>query len=151
MLPSHQSVILVWLLFFLTGSLRLERCGQQYLSHTTDCNLPPLQLGCFLQHTFTSDCWTSRWDMTCLWELIYSIYGQTCYIGRTKFQNLHVSRLALQLSLPNPLKLKFVRAMHNRLSPPSVTFDYVPPNHRPDSPTLILAPAGDLHQLMSCK
>ena len=37
-------------------------------------------------------------------NIIYIIYHQTSNIGHTKSQNLKVSSLALQLSLPNPLK-----------------------------------------------
>ena len=40
-----------------------------------------------------------------LLQVVTWFYRQTSYIRHTKFQNLNVSRLVLQVSLLNPLKL----------------------------------------------
>ena len=64
----------------------------------TSTNIMPTKTMCFIS-----------WDI--LHNLIYTgksdeknTYHKTSSIRRTKFQNLNVSHLVLQLSLPNPLK-----------------------------------------------
>ena len=47
---------------------------------------------------------TSKETGTSVSEIHWPIHCQTSHTNRTKSQNLNVSRLVLQLSLPNPLK-----------------------------------------------
>ena len=61
--------------------------------------------------------WSSK-DSTFVMILVNSTYCQICNIRRTQSPNINVSRLVLQLYLPNPLKpgVKFMGYFHTLLT-----------------------------------
>ena len=89
-----------------TGSIRVQCLWGMAISHQVSCTAACTgQLTGLLCYTYMCQSGAPAWGAVWILPLeIFSLYCKISDISCTKSQNLNVSHLVLQLSLPNPFK-----------------------------------------------